>query len=143
MKFLEVKVNRLTTWHKPGLLLIGDAAHAMSPVGGVGINLAVQDAVAASNVLAPALRGGGKPDESVLARVQARREFPTKFTQGLQRQIQKRVVSRALASKGETTQIPGILRWLLKFRFVRHIPARLIGYGIRREHVRTIAAPPP
>ncbi len=72
VKFLEVKVNRLPTWHKPGLLLIGDAAHAMSPVGGVGINLAVQDAVAAANVLAPVLRGGGHADESVLARVQAR-----------------------------------------------------------------------
>ncbi len=136
VKFLEVKVNRLPTWHKPGLLLIGDAAHAMSPVGGVGINLAVQDAVAAANVLAPALRGGAKPDESVLARVQARRKFPTKFTQALQMQIQKRVVSRALASTTDMTQLPAWIRFLLKFRFVRHIPARLIGYGIRREHVR-------
>jgi 2-polyprenyl-6-methoxyphenol hydroxylase-like FAD-dependent oxidoreductase len=142
VKFLEVKVNRLPTWHKPGLLLIGDAAHAMSPVGGVGINLAVQDAVAAANVLAPALRGGGKPDDATLARVQARREFPTKFTQGLQGQIQKRVVSRALASTSDITQLPAFLRLILKFRFVRHIPARLIGYGIRREHVRIAAAPP-
>lgn len=142
VKFLEVKVNRLPTWHKPGLLLIGDAAHAMSPVGGVGINLAVQDAVAAANVLAPALRGGGKPDDATVARVQARREFPTKFTQALQMQIQKRVVSRALASTSDITQLPAFLRFILKFRFVRHIPARLIGYGIRREHVRIAPAPP-
>ncbi|HEX4480263.1 MAG TPA: FAD-dependent oxidoreductase [Rudaea sp.] len=142
VKFLEVKVNRLPTWHKPGLLMIGDAAHAMSPVGGVGINLAVQDAVAAANVLAPALRGGGKPDERTLARVQARREFPTKFTQGLQRQIQNRVVSRALASTSDITQLPALLRFLLKFRFIRHIPARLIGYGIRREHVHIPKMPP-
>ena len=143
VKFLEVKVNRLPTWSKPGLLLIGDAAHAMSPVGGVGINLAVQDAVAAANVLAPALRGGGRPEESVLARVQARREFPTKFTQGLQRQIQKRVISRALATTDDVTQLPAWIRFLLRFRFVRHIPARLIGYGIRREHVRITAMSPP
>jgi 2-polyprenyl-6-methoxyphenol hydroxylase-like FAD-dependent oxidoreductase len=122
--------------------MIGDAAHAMSPVGGVGINLAVQDAVAAANVLAPALRGGGKPDERTLARVQARREFPTKFTQGLQRQIQNRVVSRALASTSDITQLPALLRFLLKFRFIRHIPARLIGYGIRREHVHIPKMPP-
>ena len=142
VKFLEVKVNRLPTWYKPGLLLIGDAAHAMSPVGGVGINLAVQDAVAAANILAPVLKGGGVPDESVLARVQKRREFPTKFTQGLQRQIQQRVVSRALATTGGPIELPGLLRFLLRFRFIRHIPARLIGYGVRREHVRIAPAPP-
>ncbi len=135
VKFLEVKVNRLPTWNKPGLLLIGDAAHAMSPVGGVGINLAVQDAVATANVIAPALRGGGKPDDATLARVQARRDFPTRFTQAMQLQIQKRVLSRVLASTGEVTQLPALLRFLLRFRFIRHIPARLIGYGIRREHV--------
>jgi len=143
VKFLEVKVNRLPTWSKPGLLLIGDAAHAMSPVGGVGINLAVQDAVAAANVLAPALRGGGKPDDATLARVQARREFPTKFTQAMQLQIQKRVLSRVLATKGEVTQLPALIRFLLQFRFIRHIPARLIGYGIRREHVQIEKMPSP
>ena len=142
VKFLEVKVNRLPTWHKPGLLLIGDAAHAMSPVGGVGINLAVQDAVAAANILAPALRGGGKPDDATLARVQARREFPTKLTQGLQMQIQKRVVSRALASTSDITRLPALFRFLLRFRLVRNIPARVIGYGIRREHVHIAPAPP-
>ena len=143
VKFLEVKVNRLPTWSKPGLLLIGDAAHAMSPVGGVGINLAVQDAVAAANVLVPALRGGGKPDDATLARVQARREFPTKFTQAMQLQIQKRVLSRVLATTGEVTQLPALIRFLLRFRFIRHIPARLIGYGIRREHVQIAKMAPP
>jgi 2-polyprenyl-6-methoxyphenol hydroxylase-like FAD-dependent oxidoreductase len=143
VKFLEVKVNRLASWHKPGLLLIGDAAHAMSPVGGVGINLAVQDAVAAANILAPALRGGGKPDDATLARVQARRDFPTKFTQALQLQIQKRVVSRVLATTGEVTQLPALIRFFLQFRFIRHIPARLIGYGVRREHVQIAPMPPP
>jgi 2-polyprenyl-6-methoxyphenol hydroxylase-like FAD-dependent oxidoreductase len=141
VKFLEVKVNRLPAWYKPGLLLIGDAAHAMSPVGGVGINLAVQDAVATANELAPALMNGGVPDESVLARVQKRREFPTKFTQALQLQIQKRVISRVLSTTRDTIQLPGLLRFLLKFRFIRHIPARLIGYGVRREHVRIAAKP--
>jgi len=143
VKFLEVKVNRLPTWSKPGLLLIGDAAHAMSPVGGVGINLAVQDAVAAANVLAPALRGGGKPEDATLARVQARRDFPTKFTQAMQLQIQKRVLARVLATTSEVTQLPALIRFLLQFRFIRHIPARLIGYGIRREHVHIAPMPPP
>ena len=143
VKFLEVKVNRLPTWNKPGLLLIGDAAHAMSPVGGVGINLAVQDAVAAANVLAPVLRGGGKADDATLARVQTRRDFPTKFTQAMQLQIQKRVLSRVLATTSEVTQLPAWIRFLLQFRFIRHIPARLIGYGIRREHVRIAKMPLP
>ena len=110
----------------------------MSPVGGVGINLAVQDAVAAANVLALALLNGGVPDESVLGSVQKRREFPTKFTQGLQLQIQKRVISRALATTSDVIQLPGWIRFLLKFRFVRNIPARLIGYGIRPEHAHIV-----
>lgn len=140
VKFLEVKVNRLRRWHRPGLLLIGDAAHAMSPVGGVGINLAVQDAVAAANLLAPALLATGQPDEAALRAVQKRREWPTRFTQALQMQIQKRVISHALAQSGSSLQMPRLLRWLLRFRAVRNIPARLIGYGVRREHVRPMSS---
>ena len=136
VKLLEVTVDRLQRWHRPGLLLIGDAAHAMSPVGGVGINLAIQDAVAAANALAPALANGGVPDERVLAAVQRRREFPTRFTQALQRQIQKRVIAPALSSNAQP-DLPKLLQWLLRFRAVRHIPARVLGYGVRREHVRS------
>jgi 2-polyprenyl-6-methoxyphenol hydroxylase-like FAD-dependent oxidoreductase len=128
-------VNRLHRWHRPGLLLIGDAAHAMPPVGGVGINLAVQDAVAAANVLAPALLAVGQPDETALRAVQKRREWPTRFTQALQMQIQKKVISHALAQSGSSLQMPELLRWLLRFRTVRNIPASLIGYGVHREHV--------
>ena len=136
IKLLEVKVNRLERWHRPGLLLIGDAAHAMSPVGGVGINLAIQDAVAAANALAPVMQNGGAPDERVLDSVQRRREFPTRFTQAVQRMIQKRVIARALSST-EQLDLPKLLQWLLRFRAVRNIPARVMGYGIRREHVRS------
>jgi 2-polyprenyl-6-methoxyphenol hydroxylase-like FAD-dependent oxidoreductase len=134
VKLLEVTVDRLKRWYRPGLLLIGDAAHAMSPVGGVGINLAIQDAVAAANILVPALRRG-VPDESVLHAVQRRREFPTRFTQALQRQIQQRVIAHALGST-QQPELPKLLRWILGFRAVRHIPARVLGYGVRREHVR-------
>ena len=142
VKLLEVKVNRLERWYRPGLLLIGDAAHAMSPIGGVGINLAIQDAVAAANILVPALRANaGAPSTDVLRAIQRRREFPTRITQALQRLIQKRVISRALAETGEPVQLPSIVRGLLRFRTMRRIPARLLGYGVRREHVRTVAKP--
>ena len=142
MKLLEVTVNRLEKSTSAGLLLIGDAAHAMSPVGGVGINLAIQDAVAAANILVPALRASAAPDETVLQAVQDRREFPTRFTQGLQRQIQKRVISRALSHADKPMELPALLRWLLRFRVVRNIPARLMGYGVRREHVRVVEPGP-
>src|SRR5690606_7088147 len=95
VKLLEVRVDRLQQWHRPGLLMIGDAAHAMSPIGGVGINLAIQDAVAAGNILAPALLDSGLPDESVLAAVQQRRLLPTKIIQALQVLIQRRVIAPA------------------------------------------------
>ena len=135
IKLLTVAVDRLRQWHRPGLLCIGDAAHAMSPVGGVGINLAIQDAVATANILAPVLQRG-MPDDYDLAAVQHRRMVPTRMMQGLQVLIQNRVISRVLAS----TQ-PVLLPWQLKlFRawpFLRRIPARFIGMGFRPEHVRT------
>jgi 2-polyprenyl-6-methoxyphenol hydroxylase-like FAD-dependent oxidoreductase len=141
VKLLEVKVNRLERWYQPGLLLIGDAAHAMSPIGGVGIKLAIQDAVAAANILAPVLGSdAGTPKIDVLRAVQRRREFPTRITQALQRLIQNRVISRALEQSDEPVQLPSIVRGLLHFRSMRRIPARLLGYGVRREHVRTVQA---
>jgi len=137
VKTLEVRVDRLARWTHPGLLLIGDAAHAMSPIGGVGINLAIQDAVAASNLLAPALRADGPIDEPLLRRVQSRRELPTRLIQALQLQVQQRLISRALENTGTPIEVPALLRWLLQFRVVRNLPARLVGYGFRSERVRT------
>ncbi|MGH8165094.1 MAG: FAD-dependent monooxygenase, partial [Rhodanobacteraceae bacterium] len=141
VKTLEVQVDRLERWHKPGLLLIGDAAHAMSPVGGVGINLAIQDAVAAANALAKPLREGGVIQESLLAQIQRRREWPVRVVQKIQIVMQKRIISRALEQSGKPPNVPALLRWLLGFRAVRHIPARLFGYGIRQEHVHTDSSP--
>ncbi|HET9820144.1 MAG TPA: FAD-dependent oxidoreductase [Rhodanobacteraceae bacterium] len=134
---LEVQVDRLERWHKPGLLLIGDAAHAMSPIGGVGINLAIQDAVAAANALAGPLRADGAIGEALPASIQQRREWPVKVVQRVQIAMQKRLISRALEQTGEPPRVPALLRFLLGFRAVRHIPARLFGYGLRQEHVRT------
>jgi 2-polyprenyl-6-methoxyphenol hydroxylase-like FAD-dependent oxidoreductase len=135
VKTLEVCVDRLEKWFLDGFLVIGDAAHAMSPIGGVGINLAIQDAVAAANKLGPALSEGGDVPEETLALIQARRILPTKVVQWFQIQAQKRVISVALAARDKPPDLPGWLRYLLRFRFVRNIPARFIGYGIRRERV--------
>lgn len=137
VKTLVVHVDRLERWYRPGLLLIGDAAHAMSPIGGVGINLAIQDAVASANALASNLRNGNPIDEALLRKVQQRRLPPTRIIQALQVQAQKCFISKALEQSGVAPVVPAILRWLLQFRPVRNVPARLIGYGIRREHVRT------
>ena len=139
VKTLEVQVDRLERWHAPGLLLIGDAAHAMSPIGGVGINMAIQDAVAAANALARPLREGGAIDESLLARIQQRREWPLKVVQRVQIAMQKRLISRVLEQSGEPPRVPALLHFLLGFRTVRHLPARLFGYGLRQEHVHTPA----
>jgi 2-polyprenyl-6-methoxyphenol hydroxylase-like FAD-dependent oxidoreductase len=135
VKLLSVAVDRLRVWHRPGLLCIGDAAHAMSPIGGVGINLAIQDAVAAANILtAPLLRGVAGPDD--LSAVQRRREFPTRATQGLQVFVQNRVISRVLANR-RRVRAPGLLRLLSRWPYLRRFPARIIGLGFRPEHVRT------
>jgi 2-polyprenyl-6-methoxyphenol hydroxylase-like FAD-dependent oxidoreductase len=134
VKLLTVQVNRLTRWYRDGLLCIGDAAHAMSPVGGVGINLAIQDAVAAANVLCR-----GEFGEEQLAAVQRRREFPTRVTQALQVIVQNRVLARFLAKEGDPIKAPLALRLAGRFPLLRQIPARLIGIGIRPEHVRSPA----
>jgi 2-polyprenyl-6-methoxyphenol hydroxylase-like FAD-dependent oxidoreductase len=135
IKLLTVAVDRLHRWYRPGLLCIGDAAHAMSPVGGVGINLAVQDAVAAANILVEPLRTGTVPLRD-LASVQLRREFPTRMTQLLQLMIQNRVISRVLAGR-QQLKVPWLLRMLRRFPVLRRIPARVVGLGFRPEHVRT------
>jgi 2-polyprenyl-6-methoxyphenol hydroxylase-like FAD-dependent oxidoreductase len=141
IKLLTVQVDRLRQWHKPGLLCIGDAAHAMSPVGGVGINLAIQDAVATANLLAHPLREG-RTTEADLAKVQARRAWPTEMTQRVQLLVQNRVISRVLDSKGRLSP-PSALRLLARFPFLRRIPGRMIGLGVRPEHVRTPAVSSP
>ena len=132
---LTVAVDRLEQWSRPGLLCIGDAAHAMSPIGGVGINLAIQDAVAAANVLASILLQR-TPSESELQRVQRRREFPTRATQRMQVAIQNNVVRRVLGNPKPLT-IPWPLKLLGRWPMLRRIPARVLGVGFRPEHVRT------
>jgi 2-polyprenyl-6-methoxyphenol hydroxylase-like FAD-dependent oxidoreductase len=135
IKLLTVLVDRLRKWYRPGLLCIGDAAHAMSPVGGVGINLAIQDAVATANILArPLLQN--YVSLSHLQKVQWRREFPTRVTQWGQVQVQNRVLSPTLTSR-QQIRPPLILRLFKKFPILRRIPARLIGVGVRPEHVKT------
>lgn len=135
IKLLTVSVDRLRRWYRPGLLCIGDAAHAMSPIGGVGINLAVQDAVATANILAPHLRHGAVTTEHLRA-VQRRRDWPTRATQRLQVFLQDRVIGRVLGSSGRLS-LPLPLRLLRRWTFLRRLPARLIGMGFRPEHVRT------
>ena len=141
VKLLTVRVDRLKRWYRPGLLCIGDAAHAMSPVGGVGINLAVQDAVAAANILWEPLRKG-RVAEDVLAKVQARRQWPTEMTQAVQLIVQKRIISNVL-SMTEAPRAPFIVTLFNRFPVLRRLPARLIGMGFRPEHVRTPEIPAP
>jgi 2-polyprenyl-6-methoxyphenol hydroxylase-like FAD-dependent oxidoreductase len=135
IKLLTVIIDRLSHWHRPGLLCIGDAAHAMSPIGGVGINLAIQDAVAAANILALPLARGGLTTKH-LHQVQRRRELPTRITQRLQVLIQDRVISRVLGSN-QQLPLPLAMKLLRLWPVLRRIPARAIGMGFRREHVRT------
>ncbi len=135
IKLLTVKVDRLRQWYRPGLLCIGDAAHAMSPVGGIGINLAIQDAVAAANILwRPLSQGWISP--SHLQKVQWRRELPTRLTQWAQVQVQNRVLGRVLGSKQQVAA-PAVLQLFNRFPALRRIPARLIGIGVRPEHVKS------
>ena len=135
IRLLTVAVDRLLRWHKPGLLCIGDAAHAMSPVGGVGINLAIQDAVAAANILVGPCRNGKVSDDD-LHTVQQRRTFPTQITQAVQVFVQNRVIGKVL---GETKarSAPLFLKVFRYLPFLRWIPARIVGLGVRAEHIRT------
>ena len=140
VKLLTVQVDRLRRWYRPGLLCIGDAAHAMSPVGGVGINLAIQDAVAAANRLAVPLAQGPATTDDLRA-VQARRAWPTRVTQSLQLAVQRRVIARVLGTRAPLTA-PLAFRLLTRVPFLRRGPARLVGLGVRAEHVRSPARPP-
>jgi 2-polyprenyl-6-methoxyphenol hydroxylase-like FAD-dependent oxidoreductase len=133
IKLLTVKIDRLREWHRAGLLCIGDAAHAMSPIGGVGINLAIQDAIAAANILREPLRRGSLTVDDLEA-VQRRREFPTRATQRLQVLIQDRVISRTLRS-GAPTSLPLVAKLLRDHPVLRRLPARMLGLGFRPEHV--------
>jgi 2-polyprenyl-6-methoxyphenol hydroxylase-like FAD-dependent oxidoreductase len=135
VKLLTVKIDRLKRWYRDGLLCIGDAAHAMSPVGGIGINVAIQDAVAAGNILGPALRAGPVP-ESLLAAVQGRREWPMRMTQGLQVVVQNLVIRNVLQLQKQP-RAPFLVKLLNWFPALRRIPGRIIGMGFRPEHVRT------
>ncbi len=138
IKLLTVQVDRLRRWYRDGVLCIGDAAHAMSPVAGVGINLAIQDAVAAANILVPALRHSGTVSAAALAAVQERRELPTKVTQRAQLLIQNGIIRRVLGRGREgRMSAPLIIRILGGVPLFRRIPARLVGLGFRREHVMT------
>ncbi len=134
IKLLTVRVDRLRQWWKPGLLCIGDAAHAMSPIGGVGINLAIQDAVAAANILAAPLREHAL-SSAHLAALQRRRTFPTHFTQGFQTLIHDRVINRVL-STDQRVKTPWQVKLFDRLPALRRIPARVVGVGVRPEHVR-------
>jgi 2-polyprenyl-6-methoxyphenol hydroxylase-like FAD-dependent oxidoreductase len=140
VKLLTVRVDRLSQWYRSGLLCIGDAAHAMSPVGGIGINLAIQDAVAAANNLAAPLREGRVTDND-LRQVQKRRALPTRLTQSFQLAIQNRVIKRSLersplATEMEKLELPLLFRLVRRFPALRRLNARLVGLGFRPEHVR-------
>lgn len=147
IKLLSVTVDRLERWYKPGLLCIGDAAHAMSPVGGVGINLAVQDAVAAANTLAEALADArlGRADFTpLLAQVEKRRLLPTRLTQAAQVAIQNRLLSPVLAGRGSDAppmELPWPLKLMRRWPLLQAVPAYAVGVGVRPEHVRSPAAP--
>ncbi|MEG3154835.1 FAD-dependent oxidoreductase [Sphingomonas sp. RB1R13] len=133
LHLLTVALDRLTTWHRPGLLAIGDAAHVMSPIGGIGINLAIQDAVAAANILAGPI-AQGRPVDPLLHKVQDRRLLPTRLVQAAQKLAQDRIVGRVL-SGAAIVRAPFTVRLLDRIPLFRRIPGRLIGLGVRRERV--------
>ena len=140
VKLLTVAINRLARWTRPGLLCIGDAAHAMSPVGGVGVNLAVQDAVATANLLADKLRHGC-PSENELDAVRRRREFAVKMTQAMQMVVQNNIISGALQGGNRPLKVPLVVRLITALPWLQGIPARLLALGVRPEHVHSKAAP--
>jgi 2-polyprenyl-6-methoxyphenol hydroxylase-like FAD-dependent oxidoreductase len=135
VSLLTVAIDRLQEWFRPGLLCIGDAAHAMSPIGGVGINLAIQDAVATANILGQTLRSGA-PSLNQLRVVQRRRTFPTRATQWMQVVIQNNAIRKVLSDQ-QPLKLPLVLRMLRRWPVLRRIPARLVGVGFRPEHIRT------
>lgn len=136
VKLLTVTVDRLRRWWRPGLICIGDAAHAMSPIGGVGINLAVQDAVAAANLLTGPLRAH-RVDEQALQRVQRRRQWPTRATQWLQLKVQERVIGPVLGARGPLA-LPAPLQLFNRFPLLPRMMARMVGLGVRPEHIRVV-----
>jgi 2-polyprenyl-6-methoxyphenol hydroxylase-like FAD-dependent oxidoreductase len=137
VKLLSVTLDRLDSWSRPGLLAIGDAAHAMSPIGGIGINLAIQDAVATANILARPLAKGEDVDR-LLPKVQERRLLPTRLIQAGQKAAQDRIIGRVLG--GGPISVPRFVRLLDRFPWLQGIPGRMIGLGFRRERVRSPAA---
>jgi 2-polyprenyl-6-methoxyphenol hydroxylase-like FAD-dependent oxidoreductase len=141
VKLLTVAVDRLRQWWRPGLLCIGDAAHAMSPIGGVGVNVAVQDAIAAANILAAPLREGRLTTDH-LAQLQKRRTFPMKVIQGMQVAVQQNIVDKVLSADRPITA-PWTVRLFNWFPVLQRIPARVVGIGVRPEHVRTQPHAPP
>jgi 2-polyprenyl-6-methoxyphenol hydroxylase-like FAD-dependent oxidoreductase len=135
VKLLTVEVDRLRQWYRPGLICIGDAAHAMSPIGGVGINLAVQDAVASANILAEPLRHGSVTIDT-LKQIQERRNFPTRVTQRLQILMQNNLIGPALASEGAQLHAPWFMK-MMQLPLLRRIPGRLLAFGVRPEHIHS------
>jgi 2-polyprenyl-6-methoxyphenol hydroxylase-like FAD-dependent oxidoreductase len=139
VKLLTVAINRLKRWTRPGLLCIGDAAHAMSPVGGVGVNLAIQDAVATANLLAARL-AGGCPSENELDAVRRRREFPVRMTQAMQVVVQNNIISAAINPGSQPIRVPMFARLITALPWLQGITARFVAIGVRPEHVHSPAA---
>jgi 2-polyprenyl-6-methoxyphenol hydroxylase-like FAD-dependent oxidoreductase len=136
LRLLSVSLDRLTRWHRPGLLAIGDAAHAMSPIGGIGINLAVQDAVAAANALAEPL-ASGEDVNRLLQKVQRRRMFPTRLVQGAQKLTQERFIGKLLEPGAQVDKAPMFVRVLQRIPILRRMTGRAVALGVRRESVRS------